>query len=278
MITINRKTLNYVAYGNSVDIGYKLQNEHNLISTKAYQCNRYLPYVFEYCGEKKRQEELLSVTCKIDKYFRRWNLKPISCKFENIDNLGKVKLGSHVNIRFGLFYDFSLYYPPKVLKELERLEFLTNFGFKRHANSCIGWLLGHEKYDKNGTHWFITNIQTDIKGKEVPSILKEYFRDWHCIILLLTINEAINRGIDNINIVSADALGQRYLKIGAETPVSWKRYYDNNAKIFGFSPVNFKCPVNISIYPWLNHYPHYSYSFYSASREALLHLSNNEII
>jgi hypothetical protein len=268
-INVKPKIINYVAYGNSLGIFHKFQEQTNNFASKARQCNRYIDSVFEYVAGNKQSVNIITTTLNIDRYFRLLNIKPFSCVFKNFDNLGDYQLGSHINLRLALFYDLSLYYPPQVMDELVRLEFLNHFTHKRHIDSCIGWLSGYEAREHEGIHWYITNIQTDIKGGYVPSILREYFRDWHNSVLLLTINEAIHRRVNRISIAGASTLAHLYLQDWKDIPISWERYYDRNAQKFGFQPVSYIDPINISIYPWYKNNPKYGRFFYTADIEAL---------
>ncbi len=277
IINVKPKTFNYVAYGNSLSIFHKFQEEQYNITSKSRQCNRYSDSVFEYYAGKKQSENILTTTLYIDRYFRCLKIKPFSCAFKNFDNLGANQVGSHINLRLALFYDLSFYYPPQVMDELLKLEFFKHFTHKRHIDSCIGWLLGYEASEHEGIHWYITNIQTDIKGRYIPSILREYFRDWHSFILLLTINEAIHRGVNRISIIGASTLAHLFLYDWKDIPISWERYYDRNAQKFGFQPVTYIDPINISIYPWYKNNPKYGRFFYTADVETLSQLLKNDV-
>jgi hypothetical protein len=278
LISVKEKKFNYVAYGNSLSVNYNNQEEYYNIISQALPCNRYIKSVFEYYAGRKQRENIVTNTLCMDRYFRSMKIKPFSCVFKNFDNLVAIhQAGSHINLRLALFYNLSLYYPPQVRDELLRLEFLKNFTFKRHIDSCIGWLLGYEASELEGMHWYITNIQTDIKGRYIPSILREYFRDWHNIILLLTINEAIHRGVNRISIVGASTLTHFFLQDRKGIPISWERYYDRNAQKFGFLPVTYIDPINISIYPWYINNPKYGRFFYTADVQTLSQLLKNDV-
>ena len=134
----------------------------------------------------------------------------------------------------------SLYYPPRVRKELRRFH-------PRHVRRGIGWILGTERTIGPNTWWFILNVQSDAMSAHLTS-LREIFRGWQRVLFFLSLVLAAHKNVSFIAIPSAASV---YRASGAYYPrrpnhaEHWSALYEGVADFFGLTFRKIERRVNL---------------------------------